>query len=252
MGVQGNLRDMTLTGLISIICNEGHQARLELRQGDQEAYVYFNEGQIQHMTLGEREGEEVIGELLSWTEGTFELEMNVAPPAHTVHTPWTSLVLESMRVLDESTTTDEEFREAEVNDISIFEEEDKMADLKELLKEMSAEIPGFEAAAVSGMDGLSIGEYTSNPDFDLEIAAAQFALVMKLVSKNAGRLNSGVLEDNLVTTDKSYILSRTLGEGDYYVVVAVDRDMASLGNVRLMVRNFAPDLWDAVPKRSRR
>ena len=34
-----------------------------------------------------------------------------------------------------------------------------MAEMRDLLKEMSAEIPGFEAAAVVGMDGLAIAEY---------------------------------------------------------------------------------------------
>jgi predicted regulator of Ras-like GTPase activity (Roadblock/LC7/MglB family) len=158
-----------------------------------------------------------------------------------------------MQAIDESTTS---WDEATPDDNPLEQFTDtlevrEMASLKELLKEMSGEIPGFQAASVSGLDGLSIAEYTASPDFNMEMAAAQFALVMKLVQKSTGQLKSGDVEDNLVTSNTSYILSRFLGDGHYFLVIAVERDMASLGNVRLMTRNFAPDLWDAIPRRTR-
>ncbi len=252
MGVTGNLKDMTLTSLISVNCNEGNQASLRLWRGDQEGYIYFDQGQIAHITLDGLEGEEVIRELLAWEDGEFELEMDVEPPARTIQTPWSNLVLDSMRLLDEGEAEleDLELPEFEENNfLSELQEVNTMASLKDLLKEMSADIPGFLAAGVSGMDGLSIAEYSASPDFNMEIASAQFALVMKLVQRSTKQLKGGSVEDNLVTTDISYILARFLGDGSYYLVVAVDRNMASLGNVRLMTRNFASDLWDAIPRR---
>jgi predicted regulator of Ras-like GTPase activity (Roadblock/LC7/MglB family) len=286
MGVKGTLEDMSLTGLISINCNEGNQAKLRVQHNGDEAYIYFEQGQIAHIEMDDRVGEEVMQELLMWDRGEFELDLDVPPPAHTVETPWFNLVLDGMRVMDED--EDEVFdgtfgtafeldaqdgleaepqagpagagpagagfvnahaQTATVADL-FKEENDTMAELRDLLKEMAGEVQGFVAAAVSGVDGLSIAEYSASPDFNLEVATAQFALVMKLVQKNVDRLESGVVEDNLVTTDTNYILSRFLGDDySYYLVVSVDRDMASLGNARLMVRNFAPDLWDAIPRR---
>jgi predicted regulator of Ras-like GTPase activity (Roadblock/LC7/MglB family) len=123
-----------------------------------------------------------------------------------------------------------------------------MANLNDILKDLADDVPGFISADVVGMDGLSIAGYASNPDFDSEAAAAQFALVMKLVQKTADQLGSGEVEDNLVTTNNAYILTRFLGDTSYYLSIAVDKSSGSLGNVRLMTRNYAGDLWDAIPK----
>ncbi|MGC9397757.1 MAG: DUF4388 domain-containing protein [Anaerolineae bacterium] len=267
MTVRGNLREMSLTGLISLNCNEGNRAHLHLLHGEQEAHIYFDEGEIVHLVLGDREGEEGMQEILEWDAGTFELEMHVPPPRRTVHVPWHSLVLQSMHTLDEEMAPEAADQmaalEAAIAEDTLMtettiqqsieeitpQEVNPMAELRDLLKEMAAEIPGFQAAAVAGIDGLAIAEYRAAPDFNLEMATAQFALVMKLVDRTMGRLKSGNVEDNLVTTDTTYILSRLLGDGSSYLVIAVEREMASLGNVRLMTRNFASDLWGAIPRR---
>ncbi len=126
-----------------------------------------------------------------------------------------------------------------------------MAAIQDMLKEMAGEIPGFVSADVTGMDGLAIASYSANPNFDAEAASAQFALVMKLVQRTAAQLKAGDVEDNLVTTNNIYILTRFLGDGSYFLSVAVDKEMASLGNVRLMSRQYAADIWDTVPRRRR-
>ncbi len=258
MTVSGNLQDMSLTGLISVNCNEGNQACLHLQHDGQQARIYFDQGEIAHLVLDDREGEEVMPEILEWEEGTFTLERNMPPPTRSVNVPWHSLVLGGMQTLDEDASAEafaqlsvlEEVVETEQQITGTIQEENPMAELRDLLKEMAAEIPGFQAAAVAGMDGLAIAEYAAAPDFNLEMATAQFALVMKLVDRTIDRLKSGDVEDNLVTTDETYILSRLLGDGrSYYLVISVEREMASLGNVRLMTRNFAPDLWQAIPRR---
>ncbi len=243
MAVHGNLRDMTLTTLITVNCNEHNQGRLRLQQGPQEAFIYFDAGQIAHIVLGDQEGEEVITELLTWEDGEFELELDIPPPARTVTTPWSNLVLEGLRRLDEKVA------EQEAPLIPFTEEEPKMAKLNDLLKEMAGEIPGFIATDVVGMDGISIAGYTADPAFNAEAASAQFALVMKLVQKTVDMLKAGEFEDNLVTTDKAYILTRMLGDGSYYLGVAVDRNAASLGNLRMIARQYTDALWSAIPKR---
>ena len=139
----------------------------------------------------------------------------------------------------------EEFTLEEVTEVN---EMARIDDLKNILREMSNEIPGFISADVVGMDGLSIAGYSSNPNFDAEAAAAQFALVMKLVQKTVAQLGSGEVQDNLVTSDNAYVLTRFLGDGSYYLAVAVDKDAGSLGNMRLMARSYAPKLWNTIPR----
>ena len=123
-----------------------------------------------------------------------------------------------------------------------------MAKLNDLLKEMAGEIPGFIATGIVGMDGLAIAQHAADPNFSIETASAQFTLVTKLAHKNASQLGDE-MEDNLTTTDQAYLITHFLGDGSYHQGIAVDKQAGSLGNVRLMVRQYADALWDAIPKR---
>jgi predicted regulator of Ras-like GTPase activity (Roadblock/LC7/MglB family) len=296
--VYGRLSTMGLPSIVQVNCEERNEARLRLQHQGQEGTIFFADGRAVHAGLGSQVGEEAVYELLSWEDGTFELEMGVSPPERTIEVGWSSLLLEGMRRIDESTAADrshcpecgafvdkqgkchnpncsrfsgdagwspsaleslEGESELGLDDLQSVEdvqddvteeytEVDEMANLQDILKNLASDVPGFISTDVVGMDGLSIAGYASNPDFDAEAASAQFALVMKLVSKTADQLGSGEVEDNLVTTDDAYVLTRFLGDGSYYLGIAVSKDMGSLGNVRLMSRNYADDIWDAIPK----
>jgi len=244
MALRGDLRHLSLVNIIQINCTERNQARVQLRREGQTGEIYFQDGEIVHAAMDTRTGEEVVYELLTWQDGEFELEMDIAPPAHTVTTSWSNLLLEGMHALDEGFAATPE-------ELPMIEEEPTMARLNDLLKEMAGEIPGFIATDVVGMDGISIAGYTADPSFNAEAASAQFALVMKLVQKTVGTLKAGELEDNLVTTDRAYILTRMLGDGSYYLGIAVDKNAASLGNLRMVTRQFADALWGALPRAKR-
>ena len=263
--VRGNLRTMSLTSIVSINCNEGNQAHLTIWHDGQRADIFFDSGSIVHIALDDHEGEEVIYEILTWEEGTFELRQDVPPPKRTVTTPWSALLLEGLRRIDEQSAPasgEVALDEWEIGPETEFtpglepesegKEVKQMAKLDDLLKEMVGEIPGFVAAAVIGTDGLAIAEHSADPAFSVETASAQLALIMKLVQRSANLVNVGEVEDNLITTDTSYILTRSLGDGSYFLGIAADKAAASLGNVRLMARQFADDLWKAIPKRGRR
>ncbi len=86
MALRGDLKDMSLSSLISINCNEMNQARLVIRNQGQEGALLFEDGNIAHLVLDSQEGEELIYELLTWEEGEFELEQGVPPPKPTVTT----------------------------------------------------------------------------------------------------------------------------------------------------------------------
>ncbi|MDY7042073.1 MAG: DUF4388 domain-containing protein [Chloroflexota bacterium] len=262
MALKGSLRDMSLSDLVQLACKGRGQAYLLVQSQDRRAGLFFGDGQIVHATLDSKEGEEVVYEILAWEEGEFALQQDVSPPKRTVNTPWSALLLEGLRRIDEQSASEEvDLNEWGIRPESEFvpgleiefgkKETDKMAKLNDLVKEMASEVPGFIAAGVAGMDGLPIAEHSVNPDFNMEAAAAQFALVMKLVQKSVSQLGKDEIEDNLVTTDNAYLLTRLLGDGSYFLSIAVDKGAASLGNVRLMTRQFADDLWAAIPKRGK-
>ena len=104
----------------------------------------------------------------------------------------------------------------------------------------------FISTDVVGMDGISIGGGSLNPNFDAADISARFAEVMKLAVKISTKIDIGKVDDNLVTTDTTYIISRFLGDGQYYWVVVVSSN-ATLGTVRMLMNEFAPQITDAIP-----
>jgi len=104
----------------------------------------------------------------------------------------------------------------------------------------------FISTDVVGMDGISIGGGSLNPNFDAADISARFAEVMKLAVKISTKIYIGKVDENLVTTDTTYIISRFLGDGLYYWVVVVSSN-AILGTVRMLMNEYAPQVNDAIP-----
>lgn len=122
-----------------------------------------------------------------------------------------------------------------------------MTKLEEILNQVRSELGSeFVATNVVGMDGLAIAEIAADPSFDAAAAAARFAMVMKLASRVADKTDMGGVDDNLVTTDRVFILSRFLGNGSYYWGLAVSKE-ATLGMVRMVMNDYADRLWAEIP-----
>lgn len=124
-----------------------------------------------------------------------------------------------------------------------------MAKLDQLLQEVRANLGAdFVSTDIVGMDGISIAGGSVSPDFDSTEASARFAMVMKLASQVSNKIGVGAVDDLLVTTDKVFILTRFLGNGSYYWGLAVTKN-ATLGSVRILMNEYADQLWDAIPTR---
>jgi predicted regulator of Ras-like GTPase activity (Roadblock/LC7/MglB family) len=122
-----------------------------------------------------------------------------------------------------------------------------MSKLEELIQQVRSELGAdFISTDVVGMDGLSIAGGSMDPNFNAADASARFAMVMKLAEKTSAKVGMGKVDDNLVTTDKAYIIARFLGDNSYYWGLAVTRN-ATLGSVRLIMNEYAPQIWDAIP-----
>lgn len=123
-----------------------------------------------------------------------------------------------------------------------------MAKLDQILQQVRTELGAeFISTDVVGTDGLSVAGVSADPNFDANAASARFAMIMKLAAKVSDKLGLGAVEDNLASTDQVMILSRYLGDGTYFWALAVTRD-ATLGTVRMMMSEYAPQLWDAIPR----
>jgi len=102
MAIQGNLQDINLASLIQMLCMDHRRVTLSLkRSGAQEGLIYFEKGEIVHALTDSLTGAEAVYHLLSWAEGTFKINDQTTAPNRTIVTPWNSLLLEGMRLLDE-------------------------------------------------------------------------------------------------------------------------------------------------------
>lgn len=123
-----------------------------------------------------------------------------------------------------------------------------MNKLEQLLQQVRTELGAdFVSTDVVGLDGLSIAGGSVVADFDSTAASARFAMVMKLASNVANKIGMGAVEDSLVTTDQAYIITRFLGDGSYFWELAVTKN-ATLGMVRMLMNEYADQLWKAIPK----
>jgi hypothetical protein len=104
MALKGNLQDMKLSDIVQVACKGRKQACLRITSRDRQASLFFEKGQVVHAILDSKEGEEVVYELLTWEDGVFEVEQEVAPPKLTITTNWQGLLLEGMRRVDEQDT----------------------------------------------------------------------------------------------------------------------------------------------------
>ncbi len=123
-----------------------------------------------------------------------------------------------------------------------------MTQLDELVQQVRVELGSdFLSTDIVGADGLSIAGGAMDPNFDNNEAAARYAMVMKLASKVSDKLVFGAVDDNLTTTDKVMILTRFLGDGSYFWELVIRKD-ATLGSARIMMNEYAPKLWSAIPR----
>ncbi|MDY7041146.1 MAG: response regulator [Chloroflexota bacterium] len=205
--VRGNLRDMSLTSLISISCNEHNQARLLIRHGNEEALLFFEDGNIVHMALNGHEGEEVIYELLAWEQGVFELEQGVVSPKRTVTTCWSALLLRGLQRLDENALGSVEW------DGGTDWAEEETGDMVQHLVKDLRRLEGVEGSVIVARDGIVLA-HDLEGDAEKEGAVAVF--VGNAASQVGETLTLGAFERGVIAIGKKDRML-VLEQPDYYV-----------------------------------
>jgi predicted regulator of Ras-like GTPase activity (Roadblock/LC7/MglB family) len=122
-----------------------------------------------------------------------------------------------------------------------------MAKLDELIREIQNELGAdFRYMNVVGSDGLPIAG-VNVVDVNAEAISARYTLVAKLATKMAEKLNLGDVDDYLITVDSAYVLMVMLGDESYFVVLGLSRE-APLGVARMVLKEYADQIWEAIPR----
>jgi len=246
MGVSGSLQDMALTTLISVNCTEGNRAQLQLRRGLEEALIYFDEGEIIHVALGDREGEEAIYELLTWEDGEFELEMDVPPPVRTVNDPWSNLLLEGMQRIDEGAAEWEELdelgsieREFESVEESTMTERRKADRLAEILQKSLSASADIESGAIIGTDGMVLSAIVTGK-LSEDVLGAQAAAFYGIAKRASTQMERGTPYQAVIQSDNGNIVVTAIDA--HTVFVGTTPKDATLGMVFREAREIAESI----------
>lgn len=100
--IQGRLEEMSMLDLMQSIEMGQKTCKLTVRNGGNTCQIYFSAGQCQDAKSGKLEGESAVYEAVRWSAGEFEIDFNAAPSRTTIERSTTGLLMEALRLIDES------------------------------------------------------------------------------------------------------------------------------------------------------
>ena len=107
--LRGNLAQMTVMDLLQSLDMGRKTCSLVLsNNGGDKCQMFFTDGQINHATYGNLKGEEAVYKVLLWTGGSFEIDFNGSSREQTVSRTTQGLLMEGLRLLDESNRDEQE------------------------------------------------------------------------------------------------------------------------------------------------
>src|SRR5260370_40884494 len=101
MALTGELSDLSLAELIEFFCNQRKTGRLKVIYPIGAGYFYLQAGTVVHARVGALRGIEAVYFALTLPNASFTFNPAFEPPEHTINQPWTSVVLEGLRRMDE-------------------------------------------------------------------------------------------------------------------------------------------------------
>lgn len=235
MALKGNLTDLNIADLIQLNCQSGARARLEAQRPDGAAIaLYFEGGEVVHATYGDAQGPEAVYALLTWDAGTFEVEQDVIAPTRTITLPWTALIMEGMRRLDEQKAQGTHLSDKkEQGDMAGETRRDRLTKTLRTLIDSSGDISGV---AIVSRDGLIMAADLPASVEQARVGAVA-AAILSLSGRSVGQLQRGDLTQTTIQGSEGYIVITQAGANA--VLVALTGQGVNLGMVFLEVRECA-------------
>jgi len=102
MALTGHLSDLSLSELIEFFCNQRKSGRLKVLYPQGAGYFYLQAGSVVDAQIGMLHGIEAVYYALTLPNAEFEFSVDVEAKSRTINQPWTQVVLEGLRRLDEN------------------------------------------------------------------------------------------------------------------------------------------------------
>ena len=106
--VRGNLTQMNVLDLLQSLDMGRKTCSLTLANEGDKCKMFFTDGQINHAIYGQVKGDEAVYKVLTWTAGSFEIDFTGTSKEQSITQSTQGLLLEGLRLLDESNRDTEE------------------------------------------------------------------------------------------------------------------------------------------------
>jgi hypothetical protein len=106
--LRGNLAQMNVLDLLQSLDMGRKTCALTLSNNGDKCKMFFTDGQINHAIYGKLKGDEAVYKVLTWTAGSFEIDFTGTSNEQTITQSTQGLLLEGLRLLDESNRDTEE------------------------------------------------------------------------------------------------------------------------------------------------
>ena len=109
MPLTGHLSDLSLSELIEFFCNQRKSGLLKVLYPQGAGYFHLQAGSVVDSRIGVLRGIDAVYYALTLPNARFEFSGSTEAPDRTINQPWTQVVLEGLRRLDEGITPPEAF-----------------------------------------------------------------------------------------------------------------------------------------------
>src|ERR671914_344008 len=122
MALTGHLSDLSLSELIEFFCNQRKSGRLKVLYPKGAGYFYLQAGSVVDARIGVLQGIDAVYYALTLPNAKFEFSADVEAGSRTINQPWTQVVLEGLRRLDENIAPSVAFPADHVSEPDEFED----------------------------------------------------------------------------------------------------------------------------------
>jgi predicted regulator of Ras-like GTPase activity (Roadblock/LC7/MglB family) len=110
----------------------------------------------------------------------------------------------------------------------------------DILKEVVNGTEGAIGALVIGVDGISVDEYSTGSEIDLQSMSVEYSALLKEIEKGSRAAHLGSTKEVTIISEKAMIMLRRLN--DEYFLVLVIRPDGNFGKGRFLLRMSVPKL----------
>ncbi len=108
MALTGTLRDVSIVSLLQFPNTGKRSGLITVNSEGRKASFYYDTGRLVHAVLGHVTGEEVLVEVVDWTDGEFTFDTGVVPPEVTIEKDLHRCIMWALKERDERRKLSEE------------------------------------------------------------------------------------------------------------------------------------------------